>query len=318
MFNNYETMNPAETLFLMHLADGYAFRNMVNIWKSETEKATMILSPTKITVSFMNNQKCCVHEIELDTREFVVYKYNFRDSDGNLIGEVPITFNTTELFNTTKSIARRDALRIYWVSGSSLLSIQQVKAANKDPGTVGASFVSILQDEASCCTVPTGYSVEPNIRVQAKTFADLCGQSGQMQCASLEIIGKTNSVMIRGLSPHNTASFATKFTSTTDVVEHKKPEPPKAVNMDAINALLSNLSIGDNAPTSTLSLNVVSADDLMTVKVPSTTVKALSKIHNISANGTHLKFYFMTNKPTKIVSPVATYGTYSIFLRNPH
>ena len=57
-------------------------------------------------------------------------------------------------------------------------------------------------------------------------------------------------------------------------------------------------------------------EDLMTVKVPIGTVKALSKIHNISPPGTQLRFYFSEGKPTKLESPIGTYGTYTICLRN--
>ena len=295
--------------------DGYSFRNTIGIIKSETDYATMVLSPKMIEISFVNTSKCAVHKIIINTAELAMYRYNIRDSDGNLLPEYPIAFETNEIFNTTKGIGRRDGIRLYWLEGDTRFNVQPVKTSAKDPGRASALFVKILNMEYNRYDVSGSYNFEPNVRVQAKDFADLCSQASSLKCSALEIVGQNNSVTFKGMMPNNTMASINKFVSQCQV--------PKCLigpsNLSEIDNLLVNIrSIETPMPNSSgLSLNIIKSEDLMTVKVPISTVKALSKIHNISPPGSLLRFYFSEGKPTKLESPIGIYGTYTICLRNP-
>lgn len=308
-------MDTSQTLFLMHIMDGYSFRNTIGIIKSETDYATMVVSEKSIEISFLNTSKCAVHRIVLYPQEFTMYRYNIRDQEGNLLKEYPIAFETNEMFNTTKGIGRRDGIRLYWLAGDNKINVQPIKMSTKDPGRAGALFVKILTMEH--IRYETGsYNSEPNVRVQAKDFADLCSQANTLRCTSLEIVGHNSGVTFKGILANQTMASINRFVSQTEV-----PKTAKAAsNMEEIDNLLDNLRISDThlaAPVTTgLSLNIVKSEDLMTVKVPIGTVKALSKIHNISPPGTLLRFYFAEGKPTKVESPIGIYGLYTICLRN--
>jgi hypothetical protein len=187
--------------------------------------------------------------------------------------------------------------------------------STKDPGRAGALFVKILPIEHIRYD-PGSYNPEPNVRVLSKDFADLCSQGNSLKCTSLEIIGQNRAVTFKGILANQTVAFVNKFVSQTEVPKTAKT----ASNMDEIDNFIDSLRISDNhlaAPAATgLSLNIVKSEDLMTVKVPISTIKALSKIHNISPSGTLLRFYFSEGKPTKVESPIGTYGFYTICLRN--
>lgn len=310
-------MDQQQTLFLVHIMDGYSFRNTIGIIKSETDYATMVLSPRAIEISFINTSKCAIHKIVLNTAELTMYRYNMRDSEGNLLPEYPIAFETNEMFNTTKGIGRRDGIRLYWLAGDNKINVQPIKTSTKDPGRAGALFVNILNMEYTRYDISGSYNSEPNIRVQAKDFADLCSQANTLKCSILEVIGQNSSVTFKAMLPNNTMASISRFVSQTEV--------PKILtspsNIDEIDNLLGNLRIPESSSSSSsapsgLSLNVMKSEDLMTVKVPLGTVKALSKIHNISPSGTLLRFYFAEGKPTKLESPIGTYGVYTICLRN--
>lgn len=303
----------SQTLFLMHITGGYAFRNILGIIKTETYNATMILSPKAIEISFINNTKCASHKIILNTSEFTMYRYNFRDSEGNLLPEYPISFETNELFNTTKAIGRRDAIRLYWVAGESRLSVQPIKNTTKDPGKASALFVNIRNNECVKITNAGDYNSEPNVRVPAKDFADVCAQANTSKCSGLEIVGSPNSVTFNGILSNNNVALASRFSSQNDVCQ------TVGSNLNDIDMMINNLhadELSASAHPNGLTLNVVKKEDLMTVRVPISTIKSLSKIHNISPPGTMLKFYFKENKPTKIESPIDAYGLYTICLRN--
>jgi len=307
-------MDTSQPLFLMHITDGYSVRNIIGIIKRETEFATMIVSPKEITISFLNTSKCAVHKIVLNTGEFTKYEYNIKDNDGNLVDECPITFDTNEMFNTTKGIGRRDGIRLYWLPGDNKINVQPIKTSTKDPGRAGALFVKILSMEHTRYDVGT-HSLEPNVKVQAKDFADLCSQAGTLKCTSVEIVGHNAGVTFKGMRANQTMASINRFMSQTQV--HKKEV--SASNMNELDDMLDNLRISNTntnpGVSSGISLNVIQSDELTTAKVPILTVKALSKIHNISPSGTLLRFWFARGEPTKIESPIGTYGHYIICLR---
>lgn len=307
-------MDTSQALFLMHITDGYSFRNTIGIIKSETEYATMIISQTSIEISFLNSSKCAVHKIVLRPQEFALFLYNIRDTDGNLMKEYPIAFETNEMFNNTKSIGRRDGIRLYWMAGDTKINVQPIKMSTKDPGRAGASFVKIHNQEYVRYDTGT-HNADPNVRVPAKDFADLCSQANTLKCSSLDVVGQSNSVAFKAILANNTIASINRFGLQNETPKTNRP----VANMDEIDNLLGNLRVTDTAaaPTTGLSLNIIKSEDFMTVRVPISTVKALSKIHNISANGTLLRFYFGEGKPTKIESPIGTYGSYTICLRNP-
>lgn len=307
-------MDASQTLFIMHIMDGYSFRNTLGIIKSETDYATMLLSPETIEISFISSSKCAVHKIVFFTKELTMYKYNIRDEQGNLYPQYPIAFETNEMFNTAKGIGRRDGIRLYWLSDDTKINVQPIKTSTKDPGRAGALFVNIHNMEYKCYTAPDSYSSEPNVRVQAKDFADICSQANTLKCSSLEIIGHNSAVTFKGIMPSNTLAFVNRFTSQVDVPRSQIVP----TNMDEIGTLIDCLRVSNiSAPMPTgLSLNIIKSEDLLTIKVPIGTVKALSKIHNISPSGTLIRLFFASGKPTKIESPIGTYGVYVICLRN--
>lgn len=312
-------MDNQNPLFLMHIMDGYSFRNTIGIIKSETEHATMVLSEKLIEISFLNTSKCAVHKIVFYPQEFIVYRYNIRDENGNLVKEYPIAFDTNEIFNTMKGIGRRDGIRLYWLPGDNRINIQPIKMSTKDPGRAGALFVKILPLEHVRYDVNV-YDPEPNVRVQSKDFADLCSQANTLKCTSLEIIGHNSAVTFKGIHANQTVASINRFVSQTETPKTSST-PVIASNISEIYNLMDNFSVtpnnsyDNNSLSSGLKLNIINNDNLTNAKVPISTIKALSKIHNISPPGTLLRFFFDEGKPTKVESPIGTYGLYTFCIR---
>jgi len=307
-----ETIDNNKTMFLMHIMDGYSFRNTIGIIRSETDFATMVLTPKSIEISFVNSSKCAVHKITLNPIDFALYRYNVKDSNGELLDEYPFAFSTNEFYNTTKGLGRRDSIRIYLLLDDNKLSIQPIKLGTKEPGKVGALFVKLLTMEYIRYVVNNYINSDPNVRVQAKDFADLCSQASTLKCATLEIIGEKNNVTFMGMSANNSISSINRFSSQSQI---KEDEMNKNQNLDQIDDILNEIRKShQNNKSSGLTLNII--DNLkIEVKVPISTVKSLSKIHNISANGSLIKFYFETGKPIKLECPIGIYGVYNIYIK---
>jgi hypothetical protein len=307
-------MDQSQTAFLVQITDGYAFRNTMTIIRNETDHATMILSPNRIKISFSNRGNYAVHKITICASKLANYHYNIRDEDGELLPEYPIAFASDEMLNTTKPIGRRDGLLMYWIPGTNRISVQANKS--KENGRAGAAFVTILNQEHTRHQTPKVYSKEPNVRVDAKAFGDWCAGAVSLKCSYLDIVGYPTSVTLKSMMSNGSLAAITNFKKAGDGLI---PGPTMANNMQEVTQRLELLRVTDVAPSAPgprLSLNIVRNEDLMTVRVPITTVKALSKIHNISPQGTLLRFYFSENHPTKIRSRIGTFGKYTVCLRN--
>lgn len=297
-------MASVEPLFLFQLADGYSFRNLIAIVKNETNQATMILSEKKIEISFLNYTKCAIHNIQLDPSSFSYYQFNIRDQDGNLVDEYPIGFDSNEMYNTTKGIGRRDGIRLYWLPGDNKINVQPMKSGNKDPGKACSLFVTISTEECQRFGVPD-HLPDPNARIQAKDFAEICSQASTLRCTFVEIVGKQSGAVFSSIRSDNSVASTTQFIPRSIVQKSSETHPSDIDN------LINGLSAKDQKTS-----KVSEMEDLITIRIPIATIKSLSKIHNISPSGTLLKFYFKPETPTKIESQIGTYGVYTICLRN--
>lgn len=312
-------MDADSLLFMMQINDGYAFRNTMTIIKQEVTTASMFISRDKIQITFISDSKRNMHDITLDTNEFVAYHYNIVGEDGTFIEEYPICFNTTEFLNTTKSIGRKDGIRVYWsLDDQFRLNVQEIKASAKDPGKGGCSFVNILPQGAEKCTGQEYAAARPSVQIQARDFADLCNQANLMKCAFLEVTGRQSSIYFNGILPNRVSAFVKEFDRGT--IPFIK-QAPTAANISSLDSIINSLSVNDNDPKKTkadpkrIKLAISTENYIKQVQIQPSTFKALSKIHNISPQGNLLKIYFEEEKPIKIENKISTYGTYVIYLK---
>lgn len=297
--------------FFIQITDAYTFRNTIQIIKSETDQATMILSPNCINISFVNNSKCAVHSINLNVNEFHIYKYDSRyEEDNTPMHELPITFRTNEMFGPIRNISRKDSIMIFLIKGDNKLSIRPIKSSTKNTGKSKTLYVKIKNAGHVRFTSNTIYPKEANVKIAAKDFVDVCTDANTMKCNYLEIIGQKSGVIFKGLLPNNEVIFNTPFENQNVLFDGT------IRNLSELDRVLGSLQISTPSTINKPNLIIVKREDLMTIKVPISTVKALSKIHNISVQNTWLKFFFVEEGAIKLESPIGTYGTYTIYLRN--
>lgn len=307
-------MSAPKTSFLIHICDGYSFRNMIGIIKTETEVATMLLSPKLIQISFMNKSGCAIHNIVLNTGEMDSYTYNVTNDKGELCPEFPIAFETNDIFNSTKNIGRRDGISMYWLEGDRKINIQPLRTASVGLGKSTALFLNILNVEYRRYDISQNYDAEPNVRVKSKDFADLCSQANALKCAYLEIQGYRNAVTFKGILPNNTVASYNRFESR--IMTGVDTKPVEQIDISRICHIDYIPSEADICSASRIKLNILKPEQLTVVQIPISMVKALSKIHNIAPAGNQLKFFFKENMPTKIETTIGIFGTYSVCMKN--
>ena len=281
-----------KNLFSANITDGYSFKNTIGMIKNEIDEITLVVSKSSITVRFVNKGEYAIHDLYINTEELSEYSYDILDHE-----QYPITVNTSELFNTTKAIGRKDSLKIYWLDGYEKLCIQPIKSS-KETGRSSASFINIINKTHTTISLNNEYnSNEPSIKIQNRDFTDICQQANVLKCNFLEISGNSNFVIFKGILPDETYGMMSRHTAQNKKVNN---------NEDS-----HKISSGQ------LELNIVNkSEDVMKVKVPIITIKTLAKLHTISPSGTLLKFSFANDKPVKIESKIGSYGIYKIYLRD--
>lgn len=267
-------------LFLAHIIDGYSFRNTICMLKNESDEITLIINKSNICITFINKQQYAIHDLIIQGEELENYQYNIPSTD-----QYPITVNTTELFNVTKSAGRKDGLKIYWLEGSEKLTVEAIKSS-KETGRSPSLYVNIINKDFQPPALMNEYSnADVSIKIQTREFSDICSQTATLKCKYLELSGCTNYLYYKGILPDGSIGMSNKCQSQI-VVNNKKSE------------------------------KVISDSDLISVKIPLITIKTLSKLHNISPANTLLKFSFVKDKPIKIESKIGSYGIYKIYIRN--
>lgn len=306
-------MEEPEPLFMIHILDGYSFRNLMGIIKHEINQASMILSEKSIEISFISSNGHSGHNILLFPYDCAKWSYNLRDEYGELYEEFPIAFDTTQFFNTTKSIGKRDGIRIYLLPGDDKLSVQLLKVSTKNPGSAEIFMIKILNIEHSRYTPPV-YTTEPNIRVLAKDFTEMCGCVIDQRCETLDAEADNNAIIFKGIQANRNVAYIKRYEGQNNQCSQQE-SVQLASNINDISNMLRNMSTDEKKPTNRpkLRLNVVSNNNV-SVKIPIVTIKSISKIHNISNNNTLLKFYVEKGKPLKISSSISGYGLYEITL----
>lgn len=306
-----------EPIFLMQLVDGYSFRNVFGMIKQQTVTCTMFISPDEIKFSFVShtsqNGFKALNDITLHTAEFAKYLYNFRDEDGNLKYIHSVTYNAGDMFMTTKQIGRKDGIRIFMWEGDIRLHIQPIKVNARSSSQAGASYVRLLPPSDNNIFNPPSYETEePNFRVPAKDFADICSNVGTTKCKKLVISAEKSQISFTGLLSNNTTSFFKLFHNNKHVPNDLK----SAVNIHELDSKLNNTKISSAIQKSNVKLVVKNAEIIAGVEIPSDIVKALSKIHNISPSNTLIRFFAEKGKPVKFQSVIGNYGLYDIYVIN--
>ena len=276
-------------LISCNVSDGYTLKNTFGMLKNETDEITIVVSKETIKIQFVNKGQYGIHDLCIMTEELAEYSYDILGHD-----EYPITVNTTELFNTTKAIGRKDGIKIYWPENFEKLCIQPIKAS-KETGRASASFINIINKTYTKIDFPND-STESTIKIQNREFSDICQLANTLKCQFMEFSGNANYVIFKGILPDESCGTMSRYTSNSK----------KSTSDDA-----NKISNGQ------LELNIVNkVDDVMKIKVPINTIKTLSKLHTISPSGTLLKFSFAPDRPVKIESKIGSYGIYKIHLRD--
>ena len=185
-------------VFHLQIVNGYVFKNLLTIIKSETEKASMLLSLNNIEISFVNNNSTGLHIINMNPNENIGWIFNPTDSNDNLLENHSIGFNTIEAFNAIKKIGINDSIRLFLIKGENTLMFQPLRSSSKDMGHLTILKIGIFESEYTKYeVVDSDYNEMPTIKITTKCFSELCSEVSNVKCDYINIEGDGESVTFR-------------------------------------------------------------------------------------------------------------------------
>lgn len=289
----------SSTIFRIHIPDGYSFRNAMGIAKTETERTTMILCRNIIEFNVHNvNTKKAYHNIVLKGNELVEYKLDSKDKSGKQLDYYYCTFEVGVMFNATRGTGKKDGLLLQLDEGKNSIIVRRLKSG-EEQGQVSFAVVSLLREiPPTRATEPGTYQELPNIKILTKSFSELCNKVAGNQCKELNFMEYLGGVLLVGIKTDNSWGTCDKFGEV----------PLSAFSMNASSAIESKKSKTEDESNNS---------HVKSVRVPISTIKALSKINNIAPQNSVLKIYFSkTDQIVKLNCQVSSYGEYSCYLFN--
>jgi len=300
-------------LFNLEIINGYAFKNLLTIFKGETKTITMLLSPNNIEISFLNNNAGGLHIINMNPHENMEWIYNARDDDDNLLESYPIGFNCMEMYNTIKKIGMNDSIHLFLIRGESTMMVQPIKSSSKNMGEIKIFKVDIVETEYTRYEVGN-YKPNPNLKIYLKNFSEMCSEVSNVKCEYIDIEGDGKNVTFRGFNGCKREVYFNCYDDVSIMRNDTKTERV-ANNISDVDDLLLKIKASNISNPKTVPKLKIINDNLISVKVPISTFKSLSKIDNIAPKGSILRFYLEKNQPIKIEVAMGTSGIYQIHLR---
>jgi hypothetical protein len=291
----------SELVFFIDFHDGYAFRQIMEFLKLTVTSVPMYFTENGISILQGNGDGSLVVNINIKGHELLTYHFN--SSIANHAKEAEpyhvVCFNVSKFRDTIKSTARKEGIRIFQYANNPIVHIQ-VYGGNKN-GEGGTSIET--QNYTPMQYDLSGFDQSiyaPNCRSPLSEFCNSCGQFGKVKSTKYTNFAcYPKGVKVTACSETGVISMFKKWGECEDSKSaHSwmtksggggiasllpKPEEHKSSKSKALN-----------------------------VKIPIDTVKALSKLSNLTNNGI-IRIYCETEKIIRFMVSVSYYAELTIF-----
>ena len=276
-------------LFYAEFSDGYSFRNLIEYLKSTNTNGNFVFHKEGISYSQHNNSNSLLNFIELRGCDLPTYDYR-SDEDFVCVG-----INLSNLRSITKSVGKKDSIRIFMAHGNPLLHISISSPNTKE---LNRNNVSVIRPQKLDVIE---YDIEeykrdetsPNCTTPAFDFNKMCSAMNALKCSHILVYGDETSIVFKGMFDGDLVGR----TDTFGMTKRKNNGLP--------------LEIQELPETSEQKLSNYSH----CIKIDVSTIKALGKLNNLSPSGT-IKMYMQEELPLKMISNIGSYGKLTIYLRD--
>lgn len=282
--------------------EGYEIRNLITYLKGFHQRGNFRFAADYIRFEEASSSNAALNILEIDTAELYNYKFSSKAR------EIIMGVSLSDVHNVSKTIGKKDGVVFYKEPNDRILYVQVI---NHDTRTESPSNVCIIKTqtvEHKKYTIPPYANTErhPNFHMASTSFVKACVAISSVKCELVTIHGHGRWAVMKAIREGGIAGRIERLGQVDDQVRPVSPSET-TITVDAITR--------PQAPRPKLLLRNTPAPEEPTLKLHRDTVKALSKLNNLLANGT-IKFYLEPNKPLKLISRVGAYGMLRTYLRS--
>lgn len=282
--------------FIAEFSDGYSFRNMIEYLRVTNAQGNFRFDEDGIKYEQSDATQTILNQIEIFKYELTKYEFYSRTD------QVIVGVNISDVRSITKTIGKKDAVRLYKKSNDPMLYIQIIHNSRGADRT-NVSVVRPRQVDLDQYDLPEYQRDEkhPNFTLPASDFSRACTAISSVKCDMVLIHGFSGGAQFDAMMEGGIVRRFERLGNCDDcVLTQGRPD--------------QSGSSGNNERQSRR-LKLIIKNERPTIKVRTSTIKALSKLNNLSSNGT-VKFYMEQVNPLKLVCRIGTYGTLRVFIRS--
>jgi hypothetical protein len=294
-------------LFYAEFSDGYSFRNLIEYLKSTNTNGNFIFHKDGISYSQHNNSNSLLNFIELRGYDLPVYFYRSSDEF------IRVGINLSNLRSITKSVGKKDSIRIYMLCNNPLLHISISSPNTKELNRNNVSVIRPQKLEVIQYDIDEYKRDEssPNCTTPAFDFNKMCSAMNALKCSHIVVYGDESSIVFKGMFDGDLVGRTDTFGITKKKDEsHGLGFPSQIPEISEFGKVINPTYNEVDGPVINKQINYQHS-----IKIDVSTIKALGKLNNLSPNGT-IKMYMEEGLPFKMISNVGSYGKLTIFLRD--
>ena len=289
-------------LFYAEFSDGYSFRNLIEYLKSTNTNGNFIFHKDGISYSQHNNSNSLLNFIEIRSCDLPVYVYRSTEDS------IRVGINLSNLRSITKSVGKKDSIRIYMVYNNPLLHISISSPNTKELNRNNISVIRPQKLEVVEYEINAYQREEtsPNCTTPAFDFNKMCSAMNALKCSHILVYGDDTSIVFKGMFDGDLVGR----TDTFGIIKKKEDQLPQLHEISEFGKIITQ-AYPENIP-NTISKSAITQHN---IKIDVSTIKALGKLNNLSPNGT-IKMYMEEGLPFKMISNIGSYGKLTIYLRD--
>ena len=297
----------ANSSFVAEFSEGYTFRNMIEYLRVTNTKGNFRFSRDLIYYEQIDADNTIVNQIEIQTCELTHYEISTNKD------EIIIGINISDMRSITKTIGKKDSVRIFKHANDPLLYIQIINQSSRSANRQNVSIVRPQHVDLVTYEIPEYKNGEksPNCTIPTADFAKTCTSMSSVKSSYVTIYGLAKGLILEGLQEGIMFGRREQFGNCDGYTTSVQSVPTNSSSISPKSGLRLNVPSG---PKPKLILKTENTP-LIKIKVKMNVIKALAKLNNLSAVGT-LKVYAEPDNPFKFLCKIGGYGILRSYVRS--
>lgn len=273
-------------------SDAYSFRSLIEYLNHTNDDGNFISSPKGIYYSKTSANNQVLNEVTIHGHELTSYEYN-SDKESIVSG-----MNLGQFKGATKKIGKKDIARLSIFNSAICL---QVSGSPKSGSDEDMDVIRTQRLDHDCYVVD-GYQNEdePNCTISMQRFTSVCTDQASCKDDFILFVGLDRGLITEARQGGNLRASIKTLGQIED------------------NIAMRSGSFSEKTPKSSgknVKIVVKYPGEIVRYRIPRRIVSALSKLTNISPNGT-VKVYMQPSLPIKFMFHISTYGKLAVYLRS--